>query len=315
MAQKAYRLSEGKVLDWTANAAYSGGDVIQLRNGLAGVVPQDVASGDKIGIQIGGLFRVAKTASKVILPGSRMYFDQSANKANVIFATDTRDFFLGTAWSEEAAASSWVDVLLNEMHPGTINLGDGYVSVPVSTAGNNWDISGHREGVTLAFDTTLEAQKLDALSIYGTNTASLAFAEALICINTNGDDAAADFNVGLASGTHATDADSIAESLFCHIDGASLNILLESDDGTTEVAATDTTVDAVAGTPFLVQWDLRNLADIQAYIDGVNVLPASVFKLDAATGPLKLLAHIEKTSNDSPGSLSVMRLRAWTATV
>jgi hypothetical protein len=42
--------------------------------------------------------------------------------------------------------------------------------------------------------------------------------------------------------------------------------------------------------------DMRNPADIQLYVDGVNVLPSSVFKLDAATGPIGLLAHVEKTS-------------------
>jgi hypothetical protein len=32
------------------------------------------------------------------------------------------------------------------------------------------------------------------------------------------------------------------------------------------------------------------------YINGVNALPASVFKLNAATGPMKPVAHLEKTA-------------------
>jgi len=35
---------------------------------------------------------------------------------------------------------------------------------------------------------------------------------------------------------------------------------------------------------------------VQLYVNAVNVLPVSVFRLDAATGPLGLLAHVEKTT-------------------
>jgi hypothetical protein len=118
--------------------------------------------------------------------------------------------------------------------------------------------------------------------------------------------------VGIANATHASDADTIAESVFLHVDGAdtngAVNILAESDDGTTEVAATDTTVDFAAGTPFEFRIDCRDLTDIQIYINGVNVLPASVFKLNAATGPLKLLAHIEKGANDTLADVRVHHL-------
>ncbi len=52
-------------------------------------------------------------------------------------------------------------------------------------------------------------------------------------------------------------------------------------------------------------FDLRNPADIQVYINGVNRLPDSVFKLDAATGPLKQLVHLEKTSSTDTYELDV----------
>jgi hypothetical protein len=54
--------------------------------------------------------------------------------------------------------------------------------------------------------------------------------------------------------------------------------------------------------------DCRDLTDIQIYINGVNVLPASVFKLDAATGPLKLLAHLEKTSSADLAEIRIAHL-------
>ena len=87
--------------------------------------------------------------------------------------------------------------------------------------------------------------------------------------------------------------------MFIHVDGNVLNILAESDDGTVEVTSIDTTVNYAEGTYFEVWMDLRNPADIQIYIDGVLVLPSSTFRLDAATGPLKALIHVEKASNDT----------------
>ena len=76
----------------------------------------------------------------------------------------------------------------------------------------------------------------------------------------------------------------------------------------TEVAATDSTVDLVAGTPFHIQIDGRTTTDIQIYINGANVLPASVFKLNAGTGPLKALFHLEKSANDTAGKVTLHKM-------
>ena len=227
----------------------------------------------------------------------------------------TTDFYLGIVQETAASAATTVKVAINADPRYTIDLGQGFWSVPVKTAGVTGCTIGHAEGATLIVDATSEAQKQDALSIHSFPVATPCLVEALICLNVNGSGSACDINVGLANATHATDADSITESLFIHIDGGSLNINAESDDGTTEVASTDTTVDAVVGTPFLAQWDLTDDEDIQLYINGVNVLPSTVFKLNAATGPLKLLAHFEKTTGTEVGNVTVQRLglRAYTA--
>jgi hypothetical protein len=74
------------------------------------------------------------------------------------------------------------------------------------------------------------------------------------------------------------------------------------------VAATDTTVDAVDDTYVDFRMDCRDLADVKLYINGVRVLSATAFKLDAATGPLKLLAHIEKGANDTLGEIRISHL-------
>lgn len=309
MAEATY-LQEGCSLDFTPETALTAGQVMQLPDGRAGVPANDIAADALGAVAVKGVFTVAKTDSMVVLKGSRLFWDASANKAHLLHRND-KDFYIGVAEEDATSSATTVKVALNVEPVYTLSLKSGFVSAPINTAGFPF-VHGTGEGVNLGFSATAEAQKVDALSHRGMAPSTPAIVEALICVNTNGDAAAVDINVGLANATHATDADSITESLFVHIDGASTNINLESDDGTTEVAATDSTVDFTAGTPFLVQFDLRDNTDIQVYIDGVNVLPSSVFKLNAATGPLKLLAHMEKTADDSPGNVSVLLLGART---
>lgn len=301
---EAESYAEGCMVDITPTAAISAGQVLQLQDGRAAFAPDAIAAGVKGAVQVGGLVKLAKTTSMVMLPGSGVFWDHSANKAHLLHGND-KDFYIGTVQDDAASADTQVIVALNQRPAYNIRFGDGFVNANVQTAGFP-SVSGAGDSVNLAFSATAEAQKVDALTLRGVSPATPCIVHTLICINTNSDNAAGDINIGLANGTHATDADSITESLFIHIDGASLNINAESDDGTTEVNSTDTTVDAVVGTPFLAQWDLRDNTDIQLYIDGVNVLPSSVFKLNAATGPMKLLAHMEKTSDDSPGNYTVV---------
>jgi len=315
MTAEAVYLNPGISVDYTPDTAVTAGEVRQLPDGRAGFAPTAIAAAEKGAMTVSGVVEVLKTASMVMLKGSRVFWDASANAAHLLQVNATTDFYLGIVQETAASAATTVKVAINADPRYTIDLGQGFWSVPVATAGVMTQVVGHKEGCSLIFDVTAEAQKQDALSIQSFPVATPCLVEAEICINLNGDDAAFDLNVGLANATHATDADSITESLFVHIDGNSLNIMAESDDGTTEVNSTDTTVDAVVGTPFLIQWDLTDDEDIQMYINGVNVLPATSFKLNAATGPLKLLAHMEKTSNDSPGNVTVKRLglRAYTA--
>lgn len=308
MPIEAQYVQPGVTVDWTADADYAAGAVVQLRDGRAGVVTVDCESGQVVAVYVRGVFKVQKTTSMVVLPSSKLFWDHSADKAHLLHRND-RDFFLGAALEDAASAATELLVNLNVQPVFAVGFEHGFATVRIQTAGFVSAVGAGREGVNLEFSATAEAQKADALTHRGF-LAGASGAEGighfLVAINNQGDNAALDINVGIANGTHATDADSIAESLFVHVDGNTLDLKIESDDGTTEVAATDSTVDAVAGTPFLVQFDLRNLEDIQVYIDGVNVLPASVFKLNAATGPLKCLAHMEKTSDDTPANVSVL---------
>ena len=165
----------------------------------------------------------------------------------------------------------------------------------------------------MALGSANEAQKVDILSADGFDTASNAIIEMVFRVSTDST-SAVDFNLGVASGTHQSDADSIAEYMFVHLDGDSTNIYVQSEDGTTTVAAADTTSDyteSEAITARVEVWfDLRDPADVQVYVDGVQKLPGSVFDLSAAAGPLYLLAHLEKTAATAQYMVFVDSLRA-----
>lgn len=291
------------------SAGYTGGEMLQLPDGRACYVDglNSFDSGDPVNLKTEGLVEVAKTSGVVVLDGAPMYWDRSAGTATPLQAFDgTGDFFIGCAVKDAAstATSCWVD--LNIQPRPLVDLWtSAWETIVVLTSGTP-DLKMRGGTAVLAFSATAEAQKVDLLSKDSFPTSGWIL-DMLVAIYDIGDNAAADFNFGVANATHATDADAITESVFFHLDGTALDIKAESDDGTVEVAATDTTVNAVDDTYFLATIDARDNTDIQLYLNAVNVLPASVFKLNSATGPMKVLAHIEKTSNDTAGDLRVAK--------
>ena len=290
----------GEVINWIADGTYNKGDVIQVPDGRAGIVLQDVTSGNVVAVDVtrGAIYEVAKTTSMVILIGSRLFWDHSANKAHLLYVND-RDFAIGCAQNEDlVGTATTIKVALNVEPVYNASLAHGYASIPIQTAGFP-SIGGGGSGmVNLILQAANEAQKVDALGHRAVSAAGLAesIVDMLICVNDNGGATAADANIGISNGTHATDFDSVTQFIGVHLDGNDLKINLASRDGTsTPVAATDTTIAFAEGTPFLVQLDLRNLADVQCYVNGVLALPSSVFDIDAA-GALKPVAHLEKTA-------------------
>jgi predicted RecA/RadA family phage recombinase len=287
------------------------GEVLQMPDGRAGWIAnlRGVAEGDQAAAQVEGQVELQKTASINILAGGKVYWDTSAGKAT--FKAADGDFYVGRAVADSLAAATTVLVQLNVDPPAFIDLRTStFDNVLVNSATYTPQAAGL---VNLTLASSNEAEKTDLLSVLAVPVTRPCIMEFRAAVTAAA--AATDINIGLASATHASDADSIAESVFFHIDGASLNILAESDDGTTEVAATDTTVDFAAATMFEGWIDARDLTDIQLYINGVNVLPATVFKLDAATGPLKALVHMEKTSSTDTGIVRIEMLRVRTMDV
>jgi predicted RecA/RadA family phage recombinase len=298
--------ANANTMDVTAPEALSAGEIIQLPDGRAGVTAAlaGEASGDPAALMTAGQFVVAKTASVVVLDGAKLYWDRSANTATPLKAVAGADFYLGVAVGDAASAAPTVVVDLNVLPTYTIDLfRDPVDDVAVGDATLTMG-TGCAKFNILA---TSEAEKIDALSQHSIPVTIPFIVEGRMAAFVIGTDNTVDMNVGIANATHATSADTIGESCFLHLD-ETLDIKAESDDGTTEVAATDTTVDCVDNTYFDFAMDCRDLADIQIYINGVLVLGSTEFKLDAATGPLKLLVHVEKTTGTATGELRVSDL-------
>jgi len=309
---EATPVNDSLCLAVTAEAALAAGEIIQLPDGRAGYVAglRALVAGDEAGIQVAGRVTVAKTASVVILKGDEVHWDRSANTATPLKAVAGADFSDGVAVKDAAATDTTVEIELNAKPVYVVDvMRDPTDTAIVKTAGTDLDFSMGPGYINMYLSTThAEANKIDVLSQHSVPVTVPFIVEGRMAVYDIGDEASVDINVGIANGTHADDADTITESVFLHLDGTALDIKAESDDGTTEVAATDTLADAVDDTYFDFRFDCRDLTSIKIYINGVRVLSTSTFKLNAATGPMKLLAHIEKGANDTPGHIRINHL-------
>lgn len=139
--------------------------------------------------------------------------------------------------------------------------------------------------------------------------------EFMLAVYDIGDDAALDIDFGLASDTHATDFESIAEFVAFHLDGTDLSLKCHSDDGTTDTAAVDTTVDLVDDTFYKFKIDFSDLSDVKFYYgpiggDYVRVASGSTFDVSNASANWTPIVLVEKTSNDTTADVRLDRVRA-----
>lgn len=292
--------------------------VIQTPSGKAGFYDNasPKASSEYAEVVTKGTATLVKTAGFVGLKGGRAYWDHSANALNYKKVND-RDFYVGRFAEDCTSAATSAAVLLNDDPPYDIDLlRDPCASVLVGTpAAGGFGYPAALGGCCiLELSATSEAQKVDLLSVDGFAKTANAIVEMIFRVLSDGAGSEPDVSLGVANGTHASDADSITESVFIHLDGNNVNINAESDDGTTEVAATDTTIDYTEGNAVAnrveVWLDMRDPADVQIYVNGALVLGSTVFNVNAAVGPFFLLAHLEKTSAASTYKLAIDALRA-----
>ncbi len=312
MADANY-VQEGESIDYTPVAAVAAGECIQIYDGRAAVAPTAIAAGVKGSVQVCGVYSFAKTANEVHLPGQRVYWDESASTATVVPSITVGDFFIGIAVDDSAAAATTTKVLLNANPEGTIDQRTStFAQVPVLTAGDprSARLGG---GERFILDATNEAQKIDMLSHRFVPLASDWIFFADVCIDAAAG-SATDISIGVADGTHASDFQSVASFCTIHIDGGSQDILVQSDDGTTDVAPIDSNLNWVAATPFAVAIDGRNPADIGVYINGIRETATSTtLAIAAASSGLGAIVHIEKTSSTNTATVQVANMKVITS--
>jgi predicted RecA/RadA family phage recombinase len=313
MAEATFRDSATTVVI-TPESPISAGQVIQLKDGRAAVAENDISSGVAGIVRVSGTVLLTKTVGVVFLNGGDVFWDHSANSATYK-TVDDRDFFTGVALGDQDSASTTVEVALNVHGVYLIDLArDGFRSAITGTQSLSAMGLFRRGGAhNVQISSTSEAQKVDALSVAGFATGANAIVEIIFAVPNDGAGTVVDVSLGIANATHATDADSITEHLFVHLDANNTNINLQSKDGTTTVTSTDTGSDYTEGSATAnlvhVWFDMRNPADVQCYVNAALVLASTVFNVNAAVGPWKLLAHVEKTSAADVYELDLHRQR------
>jgi predicted RecA/RadA family phage recombinase len=300
----------------TLAASASAFEVRQIGSGQAAVMKgaNAATSGDSRSFETAGQYVVTKATGVVLLDGGRVYWDHSANNATFRKVND-RDFYLGRCVGDAASADTTCTVNLNVDPPYDIDIAnDACLSVLVGTpAAGGFGYPVRRGGCwVLELTATSEAQKVDLLSRDGFDLAANAIVEFAFLIENDGSNATQDFTIGVASGTHASDFQSVTSFVAVSTVGNSTNINVQSDDNSTDVAPTDSTLDYTEGTAVgqrVEGWlDFRNPADVQVYVNGALVLGSTVFTA-GSSGTHYLIAHLEKTSSTDVYKVAVDWLR------
>lgn len=302
----------------TVAAATVAGAVRQLPDGRAAVMVGLTASalGDSRSFTDSSKYVFPKAAGYNLLAGGRAYFNYAAGTVGYQ-KVGNRDYYLGRVIGDALNGDTTCVVDINVDPRYDIELiRDPYTTAPIGTQAAGGFGTPRRDGgaLDLLLSATNEAQKVDALSVDTFSKSARAIVEFAFRVVNNGAGAAAVVNLGIASGTHATNASAITDRLFLLINENSTKLWLQSADGTTTVAATDTTLTFAVGAALAqrveVWLDLRDPTNVKCYINGVQVLANLVFRVDAAANEFHLLAHMVKTASTDTSELALDWMRA-----
>lgn len=180
-------------------------------------------------------------------------------------------------------------------------------------------IDGDADGVfQLKHDNTDEAQKLTLYLADGLVAPALNGIVWEARIKVNGLTLSADQRVvaGLASARNAT-LDSVAESLWFRLEGASDTLLYEYDDGTTTADDQSTGVDLYDDTFVTLGIDMTDLANIKFIVDGGIVATVDMkSSLEAGSVQLQPFFEIQKDAGTETTALEINYCRMkWQASL
>ncbi|HUU84624.1 MAG TPA: hypothetical protein VM243_14085 [Phycisphaerae bacterium] len=108
---------------------------------------------------------------------------------------------------------------------------------------------------------------------------------------------------GLA-GDHDLDKDSIAQNAWFRLVGG-LDLLLETDDGTTDVDDVDTTVNLISGTYNTFRIDLTDPSDVKFFVDNIRVGSSTTFDMSGFSGRLQPYFSLDKGSGTGTAVLTL----------
>jgi len=293
------------VRDWddmriTPQAAVPVNQIIQLRDGRAALYLGVTAasSGDpRSAFKASGIVSVPKSSGYSLLDGGDVFWDRTNGVATWQRLPANRGYFMGTAYGDALNTDVVASVNLNVRAAYDVRLfgrdNNTFTPAIILTAGK--PTLTYQGGLDFLLDSTNEAQKVDALSDDYVLTGAKGIVRGVATVVNGGAAANTKFYLGLASGTHATSPPSVTEYIYFEIDSNNTTINAQSSDGTTTVPKTSTTKTYTAGTPVEFWIDLRNPASCGMYVNGVQVLIATVFNLAAGASNMKLLAWLGKT--------------------
>ncbi|MBK8916317.1 MAG: DUF2190 family protein [Phycisphaerales bacterium] len=304
---------------YTAIAAVKSGDMVMLPCGLAGQASASVDAGELVGVLTEGIVELTKTAGIALLAGGDVFWDISAASATFAPGVGTADFLCGVVEADAAAADTTVRVRLNararyvvDLEASAVNGSNGWTSA--KTAGGSMDTGASGLPAPGRYRLNLSSAN-EAQAIYVTSDRTIpagagAIFEARIAVTATGMDSGVDIDVGLATGGHASDFEAVSHFAAFHFDGA-LDVLTHSDDGSTDRAPADSTINATEATFHELWIDARDSANVQFYFDGALIdTELSPRVLTAAAGqPLKAIAMMEKAASTAVGLVQVAKLR------
>ena len=310
MALQGQYIQDGCKMDFTPVAACLDGDVVLLPGGTAGICIGNIAAEQIGAVQVSGIVKLEKTTSMVLLVGGDAYWDVSASKVSYKADAGTNDFFIGRVTADATSSDTTCYVELNKRSRHIIDLhgADQEWTNAITGAATLAVYPGNIVRANLI--NTSEAECVTVMSkrtVLPTHKPILEARLSRIAASSN----AVDIDVGLASGVSTSDFDAVAAFVAVHLDGGDNDIDTQSDDGVTDRALADSTINDTDATFFEVWIDCRDTANCLVYINGVLVDTSSLKLVltDALTTPLAAVISIEKTSGTATAELQVSRLR------
>lgn len=171
-------------------------------------------------------------------------------------------------------------------------------------------------GVKFQFDAVAEVALASMRTINDTFPVAKGITlECDLCVADKGDAAALDIDFGFGTAlTTDSEADvdhaAMVNLAAFHLDGASDNILAQSDDNSTDVAAADTTIDNDSTTDLPKRFKIivRPSGAVEFWINGARVLSSTTFAVSAAAN-LAAFINMEKTSDDTTAVMIARNIR------